>query len=247
MRLQIGQKLKDLGFTINHYGLIGVFLLVTIALTFSSEPLLLQNLTGLKFLRAQTSDQVKSFTADTSSVAPVSIDAIDKTIAEKNNLSSLIDPSFGQGSVLGLSTDAQNTVDRMFDESSLQNISINQIDNSDVNITDYVDQTQLLEAYYGDIVILSSLSSQDPVIATKAIPLVKGLLQELKSVKVPKLLVRYHRLKMMHYAVVLNMLQNTAQNVSPQDKSAAGILFFEITNEMESERTKLIQQNNFNL
>lgn len=247
MQLQIRKKLKDLGFTINHYGLIGVFLLVTIALTFSSEPLLLQNLTGLKFLHAQTADQVKSFTTDTSGVAPVSTEAIDKIIAEKNNLSSLIDPSFGQGSVLGLSTDAQNSVDSMFDENSLKNINVNQVDDSEFNISNYVDQTQLLEAFYGDVVILSSISSQDPVVASKAIPLVKGLISELKSVKVPKVLVRYHRLKLMHYAVVLNMAQNIAQNVSPQDKSAAGILFFEITNEMESERTKLIQQNNFDL
>jgi hypothetical protein len=247
MRLQIGQKLKDLGFTINHYGLIGVFLLITIGLTFTTEPMLLQNLTGLKFLHAQDNGQVKSFTPDTSSVPPVSYDGIDSVIAEKNNLSSLIDPSFGKGSVLGLSTEAQNTVDNMFDESSLQNIPVNQIDNSDFNISNYIDQVQLLEAYYGDVVILSSLSSQDPVVASKTIPVVKSLISELKSVQVPTKLVRYHRLKLMHYSIVLNMLENIASDVSPEDKSAAGILFFEITNELESERTKLIQQSNFDL
>ncbi len=248
MQLQIKTRLNDLGFTVNHYGLIGFFVVMVIGLAFTTEPLMLQNLTGLKFLKAQTAEnQVASSKPDLSRVPGVSYDGIDRITAEKNNLSSLIDPSYGQGSVLGLSTDAQNSVDQVIDEQSLQNIPVKKVANTEFNIESYADQVQLLEAYYGDVLILSALSSQDPASANKAIPLVKGLISELKGVQVPEQLVRYHRLKLMHYAVVLNMAQNIAHNVSPQDKSAAGILFFEITNEMEMERASLIQSNNYSL
>ncbi len=247
MQLQMKKRLNELGFTINHYGVIGFFVVVVIALTFATEPLTLQNLTGLKFLKAQTTNQIAPSSPDLSGIPDVSYEGIDSITREKNNLNSLLDPSYGQGSVLGLSTDSQNTINQVLDENSLQNIPVKKVAGTEFNIESYIDQVQLLEAYYGDVLILSSLSSQNPDAASKAIPLVKGLIGELKGVAVPEPLVRYHRLKMMHYAVVLNMAQNIATNVSPQDKSAAGILFFEITNAMEVERASLIQKYSYGI
>ena len=51
----------------------------------------------------------------------------------------------------------------------------------------------------------------------------------------------------MQYGVVLNMLDTIAHNQSSKDRAAAGVLFFEITNAMESERMDLIRKYNYDL
>lgn len=237
-------KLSGLGFSINHYGLIAISLIIFLGLMFTTESLTLQNLTAFKFLKANN-ESVTEQTLPEVSVEEVATEAIDKLTAQKNELSSLLDPSFGQGSVLGENTEGKKALDATLSEQSLQAIPVMAVVDTENNIIDYVDQLQLLELYYGDLLILSSITTQDPAAAGKAIPLVKGLISELKSMKVPQSLVRYHRLKLMHYAVVMNMAQNIASNLSPEDKSAAGILFFEITNEMESEKAALIQKYEF--
>jgi hypothetical protein len=245
MKLQVKKTFKDLGFNINHIGLIGVFFLLILGLTFTQEPLLLENLLKLKFLKADntTEQQVAS---ESVSASPVSEAGIDNIIDEKNKLSSLIDPSFSEGSVLGLSTDAQESITDILSEKNLSSIPVKQVDDTKENISLYVDQVQLVEDYYGSILILSAISSQDVTASTQAIPLTQNIISELKAMDVPTKLVRFHRLKMMHYSVVLNMLENIAYQKSPKDKAAAGVLFFEITNAMESSKSDLVNQGYFN-
>lgn len=245
MKLQVKKTFKDLGFNINHIGLIGVFFLLILGLTFTQEPLLLENLLKFKFLKADntTEQQVAS---ESASAAPISEAGIDNIIDEKNKLSSLIDPSFSEGSVLGLSTDAQESITDILSEKNLSSIPVKQVDDTKENISLYVDQVQLVEDYYGSILILSAISSQDVTASTQAIPLTQNIISELKAMDVPTKLVRFHRLKMMHYSVVLNMLENIAYQKSPKDKAAAGVLFFEITNAMESSKSDLVNQGYFN-
>lgn len=245
MKLQIPKTLKDLGFNINHIGLIGVFFLLILGLTFTQEPLMLENLLKLKFLRADNTEQVVASSSEVSSPA-VSESGIDNILAEKNKLSSLIDPGFNEGSVLGLSTDSQQSVTELLSEKNLNTIPVKEVtDNSD-NISIYVDQVKLVEEYYGSILILSAISSKDASAATEAIPLTKSIISEMKSMNVPSGLVRFHRLKMMHHGIVLNMLENIAYKKSPKDRAAAAVLFFEVTNAMESARADLVDEGYFN-
>lgn len=245
MQLHIVDKFKKLGFSINHLALVGAFFLLLGGLTYSQEPLLLENLFSLKFLKAETQTQ------DQVDISPVSLGAVskdgaDNIISEKNKLSSLIDPGFSEGSVLGLSTDAQDNINDLLSEKNLQSIAVKEVTNSKDNVSIYVDQIKLVEDYYGSVLVLSVLGTKDQAAAVQAIPLAQNIIAELKSMNVPMSLVRFHRLKMMHYGVVLNMLENIAYQQNVQDRAAAGVLFFEITNAMESAKADLVNQGYFN-
>jgi hypothetical protein len=245
MKLQIKKTVKDLGFNINHFGLIGVFFLLILGLTFTQEPLLLENLTKLKFLKADNATEA-TMTVQGAEVPPTSESAIDNILEEKNKLSSLIDPSFSEGSVLGLSTEAQESVTEILSDKNLNTITVKEVSDSRDNISVYVDQLKLVEDYYGSILVLSAISTKDATAATEAMPLTKGIISELKAMNVPSGLVRFHRLKLMHYGVVLNMLENIATEKTSKDRAAAGMLFFEITNSMESAKTDLVNEGYFN-
>ena len=67
------------------------------------------------------------------------------------------------------------------------------------------------------------------------------MIGEFKSVSVPQPFVHYHRLKLIQNAVLLNMATAIATGESTKDQAAAGVLFFEITNALESERAELIK------
>ena len=245
MKQKLFGKFESLGFTLGHYGLIGFFVVVTIGLTFAREPLLLGNLTGLKFLQANDTTEVKSI--DEVNLPPVSSTGIDNLVDEKNNLSALIDPSFSEGSVLGLSTEAEQSISHILSDDNLQTIPVNAVDVDEFSIESYVDQSTLIEDYYGSVIVLSVLSTKDSTAAAEAIPVAERIVSELKTLAVPKPLVRFHRLKLMQYGVVLNMLDTIAHNQSSKDRAAAGVLFFEITNAMESERMDLIRKYNYDL
>lgn len=239
MKLKPNGKFSSLGFTIGHWGLIAFFAVVVIGLGLAKEPMLLGNLTGLKFLQA-SDENTESGLDLTSDLPPISPEAIDKILSEKNNLSALIDPTFGEGSVLGLSTEAQESIDTILSDKNLATIPVNSVKADQFNTAIYFDQVSLVEDYFGSILVLSAIGSRDASVAKEAIPVTQRIIAELKAISVPNIYIRYHRLKLMQYGIVLNMLDNIAYNSSPKDKSAAGILFFEISNAAEAEKSKLI-------
>ena len=246
MKQKLFGKLGSLGFNLGHYGLIAFFAIFTIGLTFAQEPLLLGNLTSLKFLKAQDAQPAEQ-SLGTITLPPVSQTGIDNIAEEKDNLSSLIDPSFSEGSVLGLSTAIEGSVSEILSDNNLKSIPVKTIEVGEYSIENYVDESSLIEDYYGSVIVLSALASRDSATAGEAIPVAKRITAEFKALSVPEPLARYHRLRLMHYGIVLNMLETIANNSNSKDRAAAGVLFFEITNAMESERTNLIREYNFDL
>lgn len=238
MLLQIKIKLEELGFNINHFGLIGVFFLLIIGLTFTNEPLLLENLFKLKFLKAED-QKVIGFNPETLEFDPISVAGLDRFAKEKDRLSSLVDPNFSEGSVLGISTQAEESISQILSEKNLAKITVRKVKSSEDNVGLYIDQVKLIEDYYGLVLILSAVASKDEIAATQAMALNKNIISELKAMKVPESYVRYHRLKMMHYGVINNMLENIIKKNKAADRSAAGILFFEIYSAMDTELSSI--------
>ena len=233
-------KLQSLEFTIHHFSLIGVFALIIIGFTVMKDPLLLQNITSLKFLKANSGEPVQEI-IQVPSATPVSYEHIDEIVQEKNEMLSLLDPSFGEGSVLGVSTETQETVNDILSAENLSKIPVNQVTANETSITKYFSQINLIEAYHGQTIILSAISTKDTAAAEKTLPLLNSMIGEFKSVSVPQPFVHYHRLKLIQNAVLLNMATAIATGESTKDQAAAGVLFFEITNALESERAELIK------
>lgn len=239
-------KLQSLEFTIHHFSLIGVFALMIIGLTVMKDPILLQNITSLKFLKASSGENTQTV-VQVPSVKPVSYENIETIVQEKNDMLSLLDPSFGEGSVLGVSTETQKSVNDILSAENLEKIPVNIVSANEESITAYFSKINLIEAYHGQTIILSAISTKDAAAAEKTLPLLNSLIGELKSISVPQPFTHYHRLKLMQNAVLLNMASAITIEISTKDQAAAGVLFFEITNALESERAELIKMYSYAL
>lgn len=239
-------KLETLGFKVNHFALIGVFVFLLLGITFLKDPILLENITSLKFLQAEENG-VEEQVIQAVEAEPVSEDGIQEIVDQKNEMMSLLDPTFGEGSVLGLSTEAEETVKNILNEESIAYIPVKQVEDSEKNINVYISQVSLVESYHGQTVILSAISTRDPAAAQNSIPLLQSLIAELKGIEVPTPFAHYHRLKLMQNAVLLNMADTIATAKPSKDRAAAGILFFEVTNELEAERGKLMTKYSYPL
>lgn len=245
MKQKNNSKLARFGFTRGHYAMIGFFVVALAGLTFTQEPLLLENLFGLKFLRAEQ-EQVAQEVA-VPAVEEVDYEAIDAAAAEKDQMLSLLDPFYKDGSVLGANTEGKQMVDDILSEENLSTIPVKTVADSESRFEKYSEQVNLIESYNGSIIILGSLSEQNPASALKTIPMIKSTIGELKDLEVPQSFTRLHRLRMMQYAVLLSMANNIASNSSPEDKGAAAIVYFEILDAMEVENSALIKKFSYGL
>lgn len=239
-------RLETLGFKVNHFALIGFFTLFILGTTFMKDPLLFENIFTLKFLKAEGNTPTQQVVA-AAETQPVSYDGINDIVAQKNEMMGLLDPSFGEGSVLGASTEAQESVQDILSAENISKIPIKETSDAEKNITSYIDKISLVESYYGQTLILSAISTKDPAAAQKSIPLITAIIGDMKSISVPTSFAHYHRLKLMQNAVLLNMANTIASSGSSKDQAAAGVLFFEITNELENERAQLINQFSYSL
>lgn len=239
MLQQIKTKLNELGFNLNHFALIGLFFVFVLGLTFTSEPLLFENLFKLKFLRAQSDDVVEQFIPETIAGLKISEDDLNKLADQKNKLSIMLDPTFSEGSVLGLSTESQDSITQILSDNNLEQIPVKTVQNSSDNIDIYLSQVKLIEDYYGSIMILATIANGNEQSVREAIPLNKKIISELKATSVPSSYVRYHRLKLMHYGIIDSMLKSLSGKTDMKSRSAAGILFFETQNAIDLELSKL--------
>ncbi len=244
---KIKTKLNSLGFAKGHYGMIAFTVAAVVMLSFIQGPLTLENLFKFQFTQADLEQDIEMSVQEAilkaeSEVPGVSYESNEKVAEFKREQLSLLDPSFGEGSVLGLSTEAQASIDHILSNETVNQIPINAVPDSEKSLEEYVSKSKVIESYYGSLELLGILSTQDRAAVAKTLPYYQSIIGELQQLPVPQTLSRYHRVKLLYYTTIMTMASNVAGDANTEDRSAAGILFFEIGNELETLKLQLGQQ-----
>lgn len=149
------------------------------------------------------------------------------------------------GSVLGASTGVDPTVDadQVLNSDTVTSLPITSYVTSDsLDFNTYATQIHRVESKYGANVIIGALSGRDEASLQGAANNYKGIVAELRTMRVPSQFLEYHRMKLVYYAALAQMASSMTADGPDDSAASAASLFFSLNDKIKSMRTQLNSQ-----
>jgi len=156
-----------------------------------------------------------------------------------------IDPTYGDGSVLGSSigTDGNIDTDSILNSDAVNSIQINTYQTDDrLQLNFYASQVHAVESHYGAIALLGALGTREQSSLLAAQAGYKNIISELQGIKVPSQFSQYHKMKLVYYSALASMADSMASEGPNEQAATAASLFFSLNDKIDALRPQLESQ-----